>query len=284
MHFIRKVGTIIGSEDCILPMSPHKDRSKDVCVCVCGADSMWTNVHLWKAEVCSFCGSVHPAAAYKHKFFPLCCLISSSGDYYPSLFHSSGPVVAQLDEYLIWNAAFRQMWFVCETGFGLSGRRHLAKIQNNKLDVSIAIRKREEEAIRRQLVLTEILQLPPVQTGNEAVCHGACVGLCWQGLIWRLFLQKHGRRRLAIWRRLWRTGGLCGTACFRAGCRYRWMLPRILLTKMCPQMKEARKHKGGRRAANKRRQRHGKANGFLTVFVSIKLLIQTQGSEAGLNL
>lgn len=29
MHFIRKVGTLIGSEDC---MSPHKDRSNDVCL------------------------------------------------------------------------------------------------------------------------------------------------------------------------------------------------------------------------------------------------------------
>lgn len=37
------------------------------------------------------------------------------------------------------------MWFVCETGFGLSGRRHLAKIQNNKLDVSIAIKKERKK-------------------------------------------------------------------------------------------------------------------------------------------
>lgn len=36
-----------------------------------------------------------------------------------------------------------------------------------------------------------------------------------------------------------------------------------VLTKMCPHMKEARKHKGGQRVVNKRLLRHGKANCIL---------------------
>lgn len=80
-------------------------------------DSMWASIHVWKAKACTFSNvTLCPAATYKHKFFLLCCLISSSGDYYPSPFHSSGRVVAQLDEYLIWNVVFRQ-WFIWKTGF-----------------------------------------------------------------------------------------------------------------------------------------------------------------------
>lgn len=57
-----------------------------------------------------------------------------------------------------------------------------------------------------------------------------------------------------------------------------------VLTKMCPHMKEARKHKGGQRVVNKRLLRHWEGKGHFTVFVSIKLLIQTQHTEAYISL
>lgn len=78
------------------------DTSKSTCVFV--QDSQYADEHSrMKSESMHFrrCGTPYPAATHKHKFFLLCRLISSSGDYYPSPFHSSGRVVAQLDEYLI---------------------------------------------------------------------------------------------------------------------------------------------------------------------------------------
>lgn len=98
MHFICKVGTIIGSEDCILSTSPHKHRSKNVCV----QDRQHAEEHSFhKSRSMHFFHSLHSAATCKHKFILLYGLISSTGNYYLSLFHSSGRVVAQLDEYLI---------------------------------------------------------------------------------------------------------------------------------------------------------------------------------------
>lgn len=92
-------------------------------MCLCRIDSIRTSIHGWKVKVCTFRDvTLYPAATHKQKFFLLCRLISSSGDYYPSPFHSSGRVVAQLDEYLIWNVAFRRRWFVWKTWFrGLVG-------------------------------------------------------------------------------------------------------------------------------------------------------------------
>lgn len=63
------------------------------------------------------------------------------------------------------------------------------------------------------------------QTQNEVVFHGACVCLCWQGLIKRLPLQKHGQRRLAVW--LWhqRASSRCGRDSFVQNAntnRYCW--------------------------------------------------------------
>lgn len=77
------------------------DTSKTTCVFV--QDRQYADEHsCMKSESMHFqrC-EMYPAATHKHKFFLLCRLISSSGDYYPSPFHSSGRVVAQLDEYPI---------------------------------------------------------------------------------------------------------------------------------------------------------------------------------------
>lgn len=60
--------------------------------------------------------------------------------------------------------------------WGLSGRRHLAQIQN-KLDVSMAHKKVKKLYVYIFPTLT-FFQLSPVQAESEVVCHGACVGLC----------------------------------------------------------------------------------------------------------
>lgn len=134
MHFIWKRGTFLEVRTNLTSKKLFKglvvmvgitvrgEREIEVktclCLCVSRIDGMWASIHVWKAKACTFSNvTLRPATTYKHKFFLLCCLISSSGDYYPSPFHSSGRVVAQLDEYLIWNVAFRQRWFIWKTGF-----------------------------------------------------------------------------------------------------------------------------------------------------------------------